>query len=202
MTRIILEIPDHQSVALRFEEELSPSDFDNFCALHPDLRVEREPDGQITIMSPVHYASSNHEAEFIADLMIYARTVMPGRVCSSAAGFTLPDGSVRMPDAAFLTAEQDESLSAEDRSSFAAIVPIFVVEVRSDSDRLSTLKKKMRDTWIANGVHLAWLVDPQTLTTTIYRRDGSETEISGFDQILDGEDVLPGFRFDLSILAV
>ncbi len=60
----------------------------------------------------------------------------------------------------------------------------------------------MRDTWIANGVHLAWLVDPQTLTTTIYRRDGSETEISGFDQILDGEDVLPGFRFDLSILAV
>lgn len=39
-------------------------------------------------------------------------------------------------------------------------MPDFVAEIRSASDRLNKLQEKMRDTWIANGVRLAWLIDP------------------------------------------
>ncbi len=202
MTRITLDIPDDRTVALRFEGGLSDRAFDEFCARHPDLRVEREKDGQLTILSPVHYSSGYYEAAFIGRLTIYEINFETGRSISSAAGYTLPDGSIRMADAAFVSNEQHAALGNQDIESFAPVVPIFIVEVRSGSDRLNALKKKMRDTWIANGVHLAWLIDPQNRTATIYRRDGSETEISDFDKILDGEDVLPGFTFDLSILAV
>ena len=60
----------------------------------------------------------------------------------------------------------------------------------------------MKDTWIANGVQLAWLLDPKNQLTYIYRADGSERVVSGFDKVLEGEEVLPGFQFDLFILEV
>lgn len=72
--------------------------------------------------------------------------------------------------------------------------------MRSDSDRISQLKKKMADTWMANGVHLGWLVDPMSEIVYLYRQNGSVEEVHGFDQELSGEDVLPGFIFKLSLL--
>lgn len=58
----------------------------------------------------------------------------------------------------------------------------------------------MRDRWIANGVQLAWLVLPQVEEVHVYRSDGSHQQYSGFNQEIDGEDVLPGFVFDLRLL--
>jgi len=55
-----------------------------------------------------------------------------------------------------------------ERSKFAAIVPDFVAEVRSKSDRLNMLKEKMSE-WIENGVRLAWLIDSKKEMTYIYR---------------------------------
>ena len=54
--------------------------------------------------------------------------------------------------------------------------------------------------WIENGVLLGWLINPKTETSIIYRADSSVEIITGFDKKLSGEDVLPGFELDLSIL--
>jgi len=59
----------------------------------------------------------------------------------------------------------------------------------------------MLKTWIANGVRLAWLIDPENQQAWVYRADGSETHILDFQQVLSGESVLPGFEFDLHLLA-
>jgi len=90
-----------------------------------------------------------------------------------------------------------DRLTPEQRDSIALIVPDFVMEVRSKTDRIAKLKKKMTETWMANGVRLAWLIDPKLQKAWIYRADGSEEEIDNFETILSGEDVLPGFGFDL-----
>jgi Uma2 family endonuclease len=82
------------------------------------------------------------------------------------------------------------------------VVPEFVIEVRSDSDAIGRLQTKMREVWIANGVRLAWLIDPKNQVTYIHRADGSEQVIAGFDRVLSGEDVLPGFELQLSVLEV
>jgi len=58
----------------------------------------------------------------------------------------------------------------------------------------------MRSVWIANGVRLAWLLDPETRQAWVFRADGSETHIADFDQTLFGEDILPGFELDLRVL--
>jgi Uma2 family endonuclease len=82
----------------------------------------------------------------------------------------------------------------DQREGFAPVVPEFLVEVRSPSDRLPALGTKMHE-WIANGCRLAWLIDPINRSAAIYRADGTVTE-APFDETLNGEDVLPGFVFD------
>ncbi|HEX7072078.1 MAG TPA: Uma2 family endonuclease, partial [Rhodothermales bacterium] len=61
-------------------------------------------------------------------------------------------------------------------------------------------RAKMRE-WIENGCQLAWLIDPIDEKATIYRSDGS-TEERRFEAVLSGEDVLPGFQLDLTMLRV
>ena len=65
---------------------------------------------------------------------------------------------------------------------------------------MARLQKKMTDTWIANGVRLAWLIDPVEQKAYIYRADGSIQVVADFSAKLGGEDVLPGFEFDLGLL--
>ena len=59
----------------------------------------------------------------------------------------------------------------------------------------------MRNSWIANGVRLAWLADVDNDRLWIYRADHSVELVTPLNRIIDGEDVLPGFTFDLNLLS-
>ncbi len=179
---------------------MSEAEFLAFCRQNPDLRIEQDKNGNILIMPPVSFDSGNFESEMMVSLGIWNRQAETGKTFSSATLFILPNGEKRMPDAAWISKEKTIQLSAAERKSFAEIVPDFVVEIRSPSDDLQSLKAKMTDSWMANGVRLAWLLDPSTETAWVYRANGTIAEIQGFDQALSGEDVLPGFSFDLGIL--
>lgn len=179
--------------------QMSEEEFDEFCLANPKLRLEQDPHGNITILMPNSYNSGNDEMEAGADLTIWNRRTKLGKVFSPSTLFKLPDGSKRMPDAAWVSLEKHNQLSPKERKSFAHIVPDFVIKVRSPSDSLEALQTKMRSVWIANGVRLAWLLDPETKQAWLYRADGSETHIPDFSQTLSGEDVLPGFELDLGV---
>ncbi|MEM7571757.1 MAG: Uma2 family endonuclease [Bacteroidota bacterium] len=187
-------------VTLRFPEQLSDQEFQEFCSLNGELHIEREPDGTIMVMTPVNLISGELESDFITDLKIWSRATGGGKVFSSATGFTLPDTSVRSPDASWISDEQVAQLPEDELQRFAEIVPSFVVEVQSRTDLLKVLQRKMKTTWIANGVRLAWLVIPQKEQLIIYRADGTETLIDSFEQEVGGEDLLVDFVFDLRIL--
>lgn len=179
---------------------MTEEEFDEFCLANPNLRLEQDPHGNISILMPNSYDSGNHEIEAGADLVLWNRRTKLGKVFSASTLFKLPDGSKRMPDAAWVSLEKHNQLSPKERKSFAQIVPDFVIEVRRPSDRLDTLQTKMRAVWIANGVRLAWLLDPESQQAWVFRANHTETHIPDFNQILSGEDILPDFEFDLSIL--
>ncbi len=105
-----------------------------------------------------------------------------------------------LPDEEGLEISLSEPLNQEEFVQFCRNNPDFIIEVRSQPDSQPRLKRKMKDIWMANGVQLAWLIDPKEQKTYIYRADGSEEIIAGFDQQLNGEAVLPGFILDLSLL--
>ncbi|MEM9528073.1 MAG: Uma2 family endonuclease [Bacteroidota bacterium] len=190
-----LNIPD-TGIELSFPNGLSNEAFEELCFSNKELLVERESDGKIIVMSPVSGTSGDNEAEFIADLKFYERK-HGGKAFSSNTGFTLPDPSLKSPDACYVSAEKMQHITSEDMLHFVAVVPDFVVEVISPTDSLKTSRSKMTDSWMANGVRLGWLVDVKSEKLWIYRQDGSVDIIKGFNQTITGEDVVPGFEFDL-----
>ncbi|MFN4254227.1 MAG: Uma2 family endonuclease [Saprospiraceae bacterium] len=187
------------SLELRLSRSLSQAEFRDFCAENRDLRVEQDKNGKLIIIPPVDYEGGIAESEAFGQLYIWAKAHKTGQVFSPTTGFKLPDGSTRSADGAFVSPERLAALAPEDRKQFPRLVPDFVIEVRSNSDRLKTLKKKMTDTWLKNGVRLAWLIDPQNQKAHVYRPGGSETEIANFDGELSGEEVCPGFVLDLRL---
>jgi Uma2 family endonuclease len=50
---------------------------------------------------------------------------------------------------------------------------------------------------MANGVQLAWLIDPRSEKAWIYRAGSPVEEVPNFEATLSGEQLLPGFELDL-----
>lgn len=181
------------------KESMTEEEFFDFCAANKHIKIERDENGQILIMPPAGLESDSHSVDVAAELHNWNRTHKAGIVFGSSAGFTLPDKSVRSPDAAWMSKQKWAGLSAEERKKFGHISPDFVVEVTSPSDDLTYLQNKMK-MWIKNGVRLGWLIDLEEKTAYIYRADASVSKIDSFNHTLTGEDVLPGFSFDLTML--
>jgi Uma2 family endonuclease len=179
-------------VRLRFERTLSDDELWRFCSTNEQLRVERDANGELILMSPPGLEGSSSNAGITAELYIWARQDGRGKVFDATGGFTLPDGSLRYPDGAWVSWQKWNTLPKDERKRFGRIVPEFVIELRSEKDRLRELKAKML-MWIANGVELAWLVDPKRKVVEIYR-PGEEPEIHEQPTSVQGDGPVAGFE--------
>lgn len=170
--------------------------FDRVCEANPDRSFELTAQGVLVTMPPVGVESGNYESELLADLAIWNRQTRLGKTFSSSTVFTLPNGSKKSPDAAWVELSRWEAVSKEERKKFALLVPDFVIELRSETDRLPPLQAKMVE-YRDNGVRLGWLINPRDREVEIYRLD-CDVEVLAHPLTLSGEDVLPGFTLDLS----
>jgi len=198
MTKIINADYDLQ-LELPVLDNMSDQDFFNFCAHNKNTKIERDTNHQIYIMPPAGSESSEKNLEIATDINLWNRKHQLGKARESSAGYYLPNKAMLSPDVSWISNERWATVPIDDRNKFPYITPEFVIELMSPSDRLKTMKSKMQQ-WIDNGVLLGWLINPKTQTSIIYREDGSVEIITGFDKMLSGEDVLPGFQLDLSIL--
>lgn len=166
-------------------------------AANEDLRIESNANGDLEIMPPPFPETSRKNIVLDARLFIWAEKDKTGVCFESSAKFTLPNGAKRMPDSAWILKERYFALSQEEREErFAKISPDFVIELRSKTDRLPILQKKMRE-YIENGVRLGWLIDPDKKRVHIYR-DDKTVEILDNPMKVSGENVLQGFELDLT----
>jgi len=178
--------------------KMSEAQFLDFCAENPELQIEQDQYQNVIIMPPVYGESGYFENKASSRVERYEES-HGGLSFSPNTGFKLPNGATRVPDASWVSTERWAALTPEDKKKFLRVAPDFIVEVRSETDRLKTVKAKMRE-WIENGVRLAWLIDPKTKTTHIYRENGSIEIVEGFEKVLSGEEVMPDFEFDLKLL--
>ena len=175
---------------------MTDDQFFDFCQLNRHFRIERNQIGDLFIMSPTGSETGQRNFNLIGELGIWTKQDGTGVGFGSSGGFTLPNGAVRSPDAAWIKRTKWEIIPAEKRKKFAPICPEFVVELRSENDSLSTLKEKMQE-YIDNGTQLAWLIDRKQRKVFIYRPNCGVAELDN-PQTLTGEDILPGFVLDLS----
>lgn len=184
-----------------FHQPMTREEFIAFNARFPDWQMEREKDGKITIMTPVKKGSGKRESIVNYFIHDWYYNTDKGEVYSASTGIELPDGSIKSPDSAWVSDEKLDTLPEEADEDFVQVIPDFVVEVRSSTDRLKKLKAKMKEVWMANGVRLGWLIDPYSEKVWIYRGQKEVEEIAGFDnKFLSGEDVMPGLKLPLEKL--
>ncbi len=178
--------------------DMTQDQFFEFCQANRDLRIERTAEGDLLIMPPVGGETSHRNAGLTAEFFTWARRDGSGLVFDSSGGFKLPNGATRAPDVAWVERSRWEALSPEERSKFAPLCPDFVLELRSPSDDLGTLRRKMEE-YSANGARLGWLIDPASRRVHVYQADGA-VEILEDPASVSGEPTLPGFELDLEVV--
>jgi len=176
---------------------MSDAELIAFSRRNRPFQIERNAEGELEVMSPVGMDGARWEAFVIRSLAMWAEE-HGGVVFSSNGGVTLPDGSVRSADTAWISDAQWNALSPADQARFSPVCPEFVIEILSINDSRPRLEAKM-EMWIRNGVQLAWMINPFAATVSIYRPKQMLEELSRPDVVDAGEPVA-GFRLKLAKL--
>jgi Uma2 family endonuclease len=184
---------DQLEMTARIEpsKPMSVEEFWRYSAEYPDLRMELEPNGDVIVMTPTKPKTGFRGSFITGALAAWAEKDGRGYAFDSSTGFTLPDGSVRSPDAAWVPKERWSPLDDED-DYLEVFCPDFIIELRSKSDRLPAAQRKMT-AWIANGVKLAWLIDPQRRVVEVYRAGETQAQTVENPAEVEGEEPVRGF---------
>ena len=184
------------AIAIPNAFKVSHEQFQQLAFANRDLRLERTATGELIVMPPTGSDTGYRNLDIEGQLWLWNRQTKLGVVFDSSTGFHLPNGADRSPDASWVKLERWQALTLEEREGFAPICPDFVVELRSPSDSMETLRAKMRE-YMENQARLGWLIDRKNRKVEIYRQ-GQNIEVLDNPTTLSGEDVLPGFVLDLT----
>ena len=185
---------------LNYSEQMTDDQLFAFCGINKELRIERDRDHNIIIQPPVGGEKGYFEGLVVYEIESWRRNNNSnGIVLGSSTGFLLPNNAMRSPSVLWISDERWQKIPIDQKEKFLPVVPDFLVEINSYYDKMEELTLKMVE-WIENGALLAWLIDPTSQQSSIYRADGSIEIVKGFDKKLSGEDILPGFEFDLEQL--
>lgn len=175
--------------------KLTEEQFFELAVQNRDLRLERNAEGEVEIMLPTGGETGSRNSEINMQLRLWAKRDGTGVAFDSSTGFTLPNGALRSPDASWVALSRLESLMAEQRERFIPLCPDFVAELRSPTDELETLQRKMEE-YVENGARLGWLVNPLQRRVHVYR-SGERSQTLESPEKQSGEPVLSGFVLDL-----
>ena len=148
--------------------------------------------GELRSMSPTGgpHGDATSRVSFYINAVVYSDDL--GMTFAAETGFLLsrdPD-TIKAPDFAFVRYER---LPDPLPDGFVPLVPDLVVETRSPNDTAREVAQKAAE-WLAAGVRLVWVIEPQKRTITTHRA-GRDPQVFTVGDTLDGEDVLP----DLSV---
>ncbi|MFN9405170.1 MAG: Uma2 family endonuclease [Dolichospermum sp.] len=150
--------------------------------------------GKISIVGPSDIVSSEIGILFSRLLANWVYPRRLGRVFDSAGGFILPNSNLTAPDVSFVSAAR----LRQSPRYFGELVPDLVVDIKSQSDRIKTLKNKILNL-IKLGAIIGILIDPDEETVTVYRSQGEPIVFHNGD-ILTLPELFPGWELAVSEL--
>jgi Uma2 family endonuclease len=196
LTKVISQVePDRFVLYLRPIIELTDDQLFELCQINQELWIERTAEGDLVIMAPEGWETGNRSLTIGTLLTQWAWQDGTGVTTGSSTGFMLPNRAMRAPDAAWVLRSRLDPLTPEQKQKFLPLCPDFVVEIRSPSDRLSTVQAKMQE-YLDNGARLGWLIDAANRAVYVYRPNQPVERLEN-PTTISGEPVLPGFVLDL-----
>lgn len=155
-----------------------------------DYQLELE-DGKIIVMGPSDIVSSEITILFSRLLANWVYPRRLGRVFDSAGGFIMPDKNLKAPDVSFVRA----SRLLQSPRYFGQLVPDLVVEIKSQSDRIKPIEKRLKK-FLELGAVVGILIDPDEESVTVYRPTGEPIVLSNED-ILTIPELFPGWELPI-----
>jgi Uma2 family endonuclease len=180
---------------------ITPEEFDSLCLDNPDLRLELTKDKELIVMPPTGGESGERNGELFGQVWNWNKKTKLGRAFDSSTGYDFVpiSGGKMSPDVSWIEKSRLEGINIE---KFIPVVPDFVIELRSASDRLKKLQEKMLE-YQRLGVKLGLLINPQDqqveiYTTRVQCRLGRNTEILDSPIAVDCDWLMPKFNLDLT----
>lgn len=175
--------------------KLTREQFYQLCEENPDLKLERNAQGELIIMPPTGGETGKSNSTINAQIWFWNDQNQLGEVFDSSTGFTLPNGADRSPDVSWVEKSRWDALTKEQKEKFIPLCPDFVIEILSPNDTLKKTQNKMQE-YIENGCRLGWLINRKKQEVEIYC-PGQEVKVLKLPQTLSGENVLPGFVLNM-----
>ena len=150
--------------------------------------------GHLVVSEPPGFRHGDIVVNLAVALSLFVRAGNLGRVLAES-GFVLatnPD-TVRGPDISFIRRDRVPDPIPH---GFARFAPDLAIEVLSPSNRPGKVLEKVAD-YLNAGTLLVWVIDPDRRQARVHRADGTISTVTEHE-MLDGEDVLPGFTCTLS----
>jgi Uma2 family endonuclease len=177
-------------------EKITDEVLEQLCRENPEAKLETNAQGQLIVMSPTGSQSGQRNGKLFFQVELWNSQKRLGVTFDSSTGFKLANGAVRSPDVSWIALARWDALTDRQKRGFAPIDPDFVIELMSPTDELLELQQKMSE-YMACGVRLGWLINPDEKQVEIYRQ-GQNKQLLSSPISLSGEDFLPGLTVDLA----
>jgi len=148
--------------------------------------------GELRTMAPGGWEQGGISSVADRSLGTHVEARNLGRVVTNETGFLLttnPD-TVRAPDVAFVSRERVEAVG--NVRGYWPGPPDLAVEVISPNDLYTEVDEKVAE-WLEHGTRMVLVVNPRRRTVAVHR-PGQPMRTLSEDDVLDGEDVVPGWK--------
>jgi Uma2 family endonuclease len=156
-------------------------------------------DGEL-VMSPKNdFFHGFISARLSAALLAFVQAKRLGAVLDSSTGFWMKNRNCRAPDISFISRARLEALGFRPSTRlFFPGAPDLAVEVLSPNNTRGEIDERLSD-FFTSGSRLAWIIDPEAQRVEVCR-SLTERRLIGSGGVLEGEDILPGFRYPIANL--
>ena len=156
-------------------------------------------DGEVVMSPKNNFVHGDLCSRLLAALENFNQAHKLGVVLDSSTGFWMSNRNCRAPDVSFVSKTRMKSLGFSRRTArFFPGGPDLAVEVLAPSNTRAELDARLRD-FFASGTRLAWVIHPEEQFVEICHSP-TDRQIIGAGAFLEGENLLPGFRFPVAEL--
>ncbi|NJR67531.1 MAG: Uma2 family endonuclease [Synechococcales cyanobacterium CRU_2_2] len=128
----------------------------------------------------------------------YVRLQNLGAMFDSSTAFKMINGNKRAPDLSCFAKERLQGITVLP-TGFLDGAPDLVVEVLSPGNTVEEMDRKVEE-YFENGTHLLWMINCKQQYVLVYRSASGPDRLLKVTDVLEGEDVVPGFGLAIADL--
>jgi Uma2 family endonuclease len=168
-------------------------------ALPEDGYMHEVVDGELVLTPKAGPCYSEICVGILTALREFAKGRKLGLVLNSSTGFWMQNRNCHAPGVSFVSRQRLLALGITRHTrTFISGAPDLAVEVLSPNNTRVEIDARLRD-FFGSGTQIAWIINPDTESVEVcYAPDRRKLLGPGAD--LDGEHLLPGFRYPIADL--